>query len=84
MRRLDRADAREIAKSDLVPGFAVLMKERPGKYNFDENAFLGTSDSNLLGIVEFYSSLVKKGMGWKGAVALTYEEARERSFEGCR
>ncbi|MGQ9583742.1 MAG: hypothetical protein ACUVV6_09585 [Thermoplasmatota archaeon] len=84
MRELDQKDAREIAKSDLMPGFAALMRERPGRYRFDEKAFLSARDSELLSLVRYYSDLVRKGMGWKGAVALTYERARERALEGCR
>ena len=82
MRTLDKMDVREIAKSDLAPGFATLKKEQPNKYRFDEMAFEQLPDKELLGMVEYYSALVKNGMGWKGAVQKVYEKARESSLRG--
>jgi len=82
MRTLDAKDVREIARSDLAPGFAILKKEQPNKYNFDENAFEQLHDKELLGMVEYYSTLVKNGMGWKGAIQKVYEKARESSLNG--
>ena len=82
MRMLDRREVREIARSDLAPGFAVLKKEQPNKYMFDEKAFEQLPDKDLSGMVEYYSALVMKGMGWKGAVQKVYEKARESSLKG--
>jgi len=84
MNRLDGRAAREIAMSDLAPGFNILVKERPGHYKFDENAFSNLGDAELLGMVEHYSSLVQKGMGWKAAVAQVYEKARADSVIGFK
>jgi hypothetical protein len=84
MKNIDTVAAREIAKSDLLPGFAILMKEKPSKYKFDEKAFLKSKDNEIMGIVEFYSGLVQNGMGWKAASERTYEKARETSLRGCR
>jgi len=82
MRTLDKKDVREIALSDLVPGFAILKREQPNKYKFDENAFAQLPDKDLSGIVEYYSGLVKNGTGWKVAVQKVYEKARESSLKG--
>jgi hypothetical protein len=82
MRTLDVNDVREIARSDLAPGFVVLKKEQPTKYKFDENAFERLHDKELFGMVEYYSTLVKNGMGWKGAVQKVFEKARESSLRG--
>jgi hypothetical protein len=82
MRTLDKREVREIARSDLAPGFATLKKEQPNKYMFDEMAFEQLPDNDLTGMVEYYSSLVKNGMGWKGAVQRVYEKAKESSLKG--
>jgi len=84
MKTIDTVAAREIAKSDLVPGFAILTRDKPFKYKFDENAFMKSKDNELMGLVEYYSTLVQKGMGWKAASERTYEKARESSLKGCR
>jgi hypothetical protein len=82
MRTLDKTDVRQIAQSDLAPGFAVLKKQEPNKYRFDERAFEQLPEKELMPIVEYYSVLVKNGMGWKGAVQKVYEKARESSLKG--
>jgi hypothetical protein len=84
MNRLDKNVAREIAMSDLVPGFSILYKEKPATYKFDEKAFSKLGDAELLGMVEHYSSLVRKGMGWKAAVTQVYEKARADSLRGFK
>jgi hypothetical protein len=84
MARLDKKAAREIALSDLVPGFSILYKEKPALYNFDEKAFSKLGDAELLSMVEHYSSLVQKGMGWKAAVTQVYEKARADSLKGFK
>ena len=83
MKTIDTVAAREIVKTDLVPGFSVLMKERPAKYKFDEKAFLKSKDNELMGLVEFYQTQIQKGMGWKAASMKTYEQARQSSLRGC-
>lgn len=83
MKLIDTVVAREIVKSDLLPGFAILMKDKPTKYKFDEKAFLRSKDKELMGLVEFYSGLVQNGMGWKAASEKTYERARESLLKGC-
>jgi hypothetical protein len=84
MARLDNRAAREIAMSDLVPGFSILYKEKPGVYKFDEKAFSKLGDAEVLGMVEHYSTLVQKGMGWKAAVTQVYEKARADSLRGFK
>ncbi len=84
LNRLDGKAAREIAMSDLAPGFNVLVREKPTSYKFDENAFSKLGDAELMGIVEHYSTLVQKGIGWKAAVAQVYEKARSDSINGFK
>jgi len=84
MQKLDKSAAREIAKSDLAPGFAVLSREKPLMYKYDEKAFMALKDNELLGLVEEYSTLVRKGMGWKASVAKVYEKARADMLKGFR
>jgi hypothetical protein len=84
MARLDKRAAREIANSDLVPGFSILYREKPAVYKFDETAFSKLGDAEVLGMVEHYSTLVQKGMGWKAAVTQVYEKARADSLKGFR
>ena len=82
MARLDNKSAREIAISDLAPGFSILYKEKPALYKYDEKAFSKLGDVELLGMVEHYSTLVQKGMGWKAAVTRVYEKARADALKG--
>jgi hypothetical protein len=84
MTRLDEKAAREIALSDLVPGFSILYREKPALYKFDEKAFSKIGDAELLSMVEHYSSLVQKGLGWKAAVTQVYEKARADSLKGFK
>jgi hypothetical protein len=84
MARIDKVAAREIAMSDLAPGFNVLVREKPSFYKFDESAFSKLGDAELMGMVEHYSALVRKGMGWKAAVAQVYEKARSESIKGFK
>jgi hypothetical protein len=84
MAKLDNKAAREIAMSDLMPGFSILYKEKPAVYRFDEKAFSKLGDAEVLGMVQHYSSLVQKGMGWKAAVTQVFEKARADSLRGFK
>jgi len=84
MARLDKKAAREIAMSDLAPGFSILTREKPAVYIYDEKAFSKLGDAEVLGMVEHYSTLVQKGMGWKAAVTRVYEKARADSLKGFK
>jgi hypothetical protein len=84
MQGIDNHTAREIAKSDLVPGFTVLMNEKPTRYKFDEKAFKTLKDQEVLGLVEEYHALVQKGLGWKASVTKLYDIAQASSLNGFR
>ena len=81
-RRIDEADARQIAMSDLAPGFAVLTKEQPRVYKFDMKEFEKLHNGELLGLVKKYETHIKNGSGYMGALKKLYVEAKESSIKG--